>query len=589
METANVTEVLCESLPYFPGQRHHLTLALAGWLRKRGYTKGEVEEIVKLVALCFNDDEIDERIHNVQTTFEQDLNNVAGWKMLMEIIGEEAAKELDARIPRIFLYTDEFGTPLFRVLRWDKPEGKTFKTQNFDGKEWKDGLGNARKVLYRLPEVIKAIKNDYAIFIVEGEKCVHAMEKLGLTATTNPFGAGKWLDDFTKQLTGAKEVVIIPDMDEAGRKHAEKVKESLEKHNIPERIVELPNLGEGEDIADWLSREGSRDRLLELIESSQETQKRPVVQVFGVKDFLQYAESLGSISWLVDSLIPENGIVLISGRPKRGKSTLARQLLTGVAVPNKALSLNKSVKQSPVVITAGEDFPQAVAQHLLNLGALQDSPISIALPTSFTEDWQELLQPFEGKLVLLDPAPLFLKIRDVNDYVQVYDRLAELKAFAKSHDMTLVLTWHDRKPAKGDSTEAMDAVLGSTATTGAVDVVANLLKPVGAPPTSRQLAIKSRLSGESIIDLQFENGLYTVQDTEGLSAFAMEVLDFLKKYPGATANAIRQAFYRSGTAVAEALEALRNNALAYFMLRGNKVEWYAVEKITILHEGKRVT
>ena len=39
--------------------------------------------------------------------------------------------------------------------------------------------------------------------MVEGEKDADALTALGLTATCNPMGAGKWRDSYTATLAGA--------------------------------------------------------------------------------------------------------------------------------------------------------------------------------------------------------------------------------------------------------------------------------------------------------------------------------------------------------------------------------------------------
>ena len=66
-------------------------------------------------------------------------------------------------------------------------------------------------MLYRLPEVLKAIKDGRPVFVCEGEKDCDNMAKLGYVATTNPMGAGKWhAGDYTPSLKGA-DLYIIPD------------------------------------------------------------------------------------------------------------------------------------------------------------------------------------------------------------------------------------------------------------------------------------------------------------------------------------------------------------------------------------------
>jgi putative DNA primase/helicase len=95
-----------------------------------------------------------------------------------------------ARPVATYDYCDEEGAVLFQVVRL-APKG--FFQQRPDGKGgWAWTLGDVRRVLYRLPRVLAASKAGEVIFVVEGEKDVHALESLGLVATTNAGGAGKW-------------------------------------------------------------------------------------------------------------------------------------------------------------------------------------------------------------------------------------------------------------------------------------------------------------------------------------------------------------------------------------------------------------
>jgi len=60
-----------------------------------------------------------------------------------------------------------------------------------DGKGgWINNIRNCRKVLFHLPRLLADPRKP--VYMVEGEKDVLALEELGLVATTNPGGAGKW-------------------------------------------------------------------------------------------------------------------------------------------------------------------------------------------------------------------------------------------------------------------------------------------------------------------------------------------------------------------------------------------------------------
>ncbi len=121
-----------------------------------------------------------------------------------------------------YTYVNEAGIPLFEVLRLS---GKRFAqrrphTQGF-------GIQGVRLVPYRLPEIVAAVASGKRIYVVEGEKDVHAIEQAGEVATCNPMGAGKWRDEYSRFLTDADVIVVADNDDGAGIKHARDVRRSL--------------------------------------------------------------------------------------------------------------------------------------------------------------------------------------------------------------------------------------------------------------------------------------------------------------------------------------------------------------------------
>lgn len=153
-------------------------------------------------------------------------------------------------IETTYRYTDAKGTLLFEVVRF-RP--KDFKQRRPDGKggwAWNmDGIG---RVPYNLPEVAGS---NYVV-IVEGEKDVESLRALGVVATCNPGGVGKWKPEYNKYLQG-KHVAILPDNDEPGRKHAVQVASSLNGVAAVIKVVELPGLPDKGDVSDWAKQEGN--------------------------------------------------------------------------------------------------------------------------------------------------------------------------------------------------------------------------------------------------------------------------------------------------------------------------------------------
>lgn len=115
-------------------------------------------------------------------------------------------------------YRDEGGETLYEVVR-KEPKGFAQRRKTANGWVW--NLKGVRRVLFRLPELIAADPRD-TVFICEGEKDVNRLVGLGLVATTNSGGAGKWRSEYSQFLRG-RAVCIVPDNDEPGRAHASQV------------------------------------------------------------------------------------------------------------------------------------------------------------------------------------------------------------------------------------------------------------------------------------------------------------------------------------------------------------------------------
>ena len=147
-------------------------------------------------------------------------------------------------------YTDEHNNLLYQVVRY---AGHDFRQRRPDGNggwTWSLKDSGLPEVLYKLPDVIKADE----IVVVAGEKdCLNVAKATGMTATTNLGGENRpWVDDNTK-FFHQKTVYIIPDNDNTGRKHAQKVASSLFSVAKAVRICDLcADMKEKADASDWL-------------------------------------------------------------------------------------------------------------------------------------------------------------------------------------------------------------------------------------------------------------------------------------------------------------------------------------------------
>jgi hypothetical protein len=165
-----------------------------------------------------------------------------------------------------YTYRDEDGTVLFQAVRFERKEGsgKQFRQRRPDGlRRWAWNLDGVTLALYRLPELLKADPT-VPVFIVEGEKDADRLGSNGFVTTTNPMGAGKWRDDYNDALTG-RHVVILGDNDDVGRKHVEKVAQSLHDIAASVKVIHLDGLPEHGDISDWLNAGHTSDELQNIV------------------------------------------------------------------------------------------------------------------------------------------------------------------------------------------------------------------------------------------------------------------------------------------------------------------------------------
>ena len=166
-------------------------------------------------------------------------------------------------------YNDEAGTLLFQVCRMDPKDFRQRRPDKaaLDGWTWK--TSGVRRVLYRLPELLAAVKAGQPVFIVEGEKDVAVLVKQGLAATCNCGGAGKWRTEYNGDFRGAA-VFIIADKDKPGREHAVAVADALKPLARSVKVLELPDVkGRAvKDVADFFAAGGTADELRKLADSA---------------------------------------------------------------------------------------------------------------------------------------------------------------------------------------------------------------------------------------------------------------------------------------------------------------------------------
>ena len=170
------------------------------------------------------------------------------------------------KIVKIHDYTDAAGNLIYQSCRY---EPKSFVQRRPDGKgSYYWNLDGVDPLPYRLPELLAALEAGKMVVIVEGEKDADRLRGLGITATTNSGGAGKWTEKHSKYFATGAKVLVIPDNDTPGRNHAQAVARALHDRGCIVRGVELTGLPEKGDVSDWLDAGHTKAELSELAKAA---------------------------------------------------------------------------------------------------------------------------------------------------------------------------------------------------------------------------------------------------------------------------------------------------------------------------------
>ena len=188
--------------------------------------------------------------------------------LLPSIDADPTKRKRRRTIAQAYDYRDETGFELFQVVRFDPKDFRQRRPDPNVSSGWLWELGDVRRVLYRLPELLHADRAE-RVYIVEGERDVDRLWTIGLVATTNPQGAGKWARTDRAALTG-RHVVILHDNDEPGRRHALEVAQDLTGKAASVRILELQGLPPKGDVSDWLDAGGTAEELQRLARDAPE-------------------------------------------------------------------------------------------------------------------------------------------------------------------------------------------------------------------------------------------------------------------------------------------------------------------------------
>ena len=378
-------------------------------------------------------------------------------------------------------YYDADGVLAYQVERY---EPKTFRQRRPEGDGWVYNMDGVEAVPYNLPEIMT--NPDKVIVIVEGEKCVEALRRYNVIASSNHGGAGNWKPELNQYFKDRK-VVIIPDADAAGDKHARKVIHNLLSVAKEVRRVDLPGLSDKQDVFDWLNSGNDVSKLKALIKTSEpivaveaveDTPEAPQADVFQTFDET-YLINMPPVDWLVDGVLTRHGFSVIYGAPGTGKSFLAIDMAMSIA--HGKLWQERPTMRGGVLYIAGEGvggLGKRVKAWRLYRGA-EGLGDMVVLPTAVNfrenEQIEKLLRTIDslGKrfsCVVVDTVARALLGGEENSATDMGLFVGACDAIKAHCGCALVAIHHSNK----SSSAGINAMRGSSALGGAADTVINV-------------------------------------------------------------------------------------------------------------------
>ena len=399
-------------------------------------------------------------------------------------------------------YVDEAGQLLFQKVRYAPKDFRQRRPDGSGGWTWK--LGDVRRVLYRLSEVVAGVAAGKTVNIPEGEKDADALAELGLVATCNPEGASesgkrsKWRPEYSEFLRGA-DVVIWRDKDEAGRAHARAVAASV-------RIVEA---AEGKDVSDHLDAGYTPDEFVATAEAAAE----PRIRIYAAPDIATLQPE--QVDWIYEPFFAVSDLSSLEAPSKAGKSTYARLLCASVAsVAGRRTFLGGAVKHGPSLYCT-EERAGTFREGLARAGALELPDLHVMfLHDAYRMEWAEIVDEIAEHcerlgilLVVIDTLSKWAGMRGDEEQssgcaMSVMSPLQHLAA----KGIAVLAIRHERKSGGAVG----EAGRGSGAFTGDFDVIMSLRKVAGEKTQRRLETIGRHDEAPDALVIDLADGDYRV-------------------------------------------------------------------------------
>jgi hypothetical protein len=199
------------------------------------------------------------------------------------------------------------------------------------------------------------------------------------------------------------------------------------------------------------------------------------------------------IPFMIDGLLTQSGFSVLAGKPKSGKSSLARY--EAVCIAKGAAFLDRDTTKGKVILISLEDPRNHTDNCLKSLGYDPKTDARIHIVEKLSPRIEETINAIgealskmpDARLVIVDTLAKLLRVGDLNEYMPVLTAVERLRNLAREFPRLHIQGLSHCKKIKTD--DPFDSLLGSTALRGEPDTSIALYKEDRQPVIATETRI----------------------------------------------------------------------------------------------------
>lgn len=351
---------------------------------------------------------------------------------------------------------------------------------------WHPGGAPGADLVYNL----EAVRGAAMFYLCEGEPDVWTMHEVSLQAVSFMAGAGtmpsdKALQQLYEAMTGAREIRIVYDNDEAGVKAAQQLRKLLLEHGFDAHVHQVPQAA-GKDVSDiWVDVKADGTLFAAVIADMDEWTPAPPWEGWTVPLNEWLAQGSPKIEWVIEGLFAKRSVVMVAAPYASGKSWFIAEACIAVASGRRMLGHFEVADRGITLLCdqdSGEDDQRRRYTNLLAGAALKNGDLAGIRVAYFrgidlmNDEWfdriKETVQQLDVKLVVFDVMASFhfLNENSAQDMTAFMRRLREIARLGPC----VVILHHMGKPKEGVT--GGNLIRGSTGIPAGTDAALSITK-----------------------------------------------------------------------------------------------------------------